>query len=149
MKKIFRHSFVIVLGVVLLTLHGCTKAIYVPVERTVTETVELRDTVIDVHISRDTIYVESSRDTVVTAETSIAEARAEYKLGVLSLRLNNKNVNLPAKIPYKIVTVEIPEIVEVEVEKPYVPKFYKTCYAIALAIIGLFGLRLLLKKWIG
>ena len=149
MKKVFRHSFVIVLGVVSLTLHGCTKAIYVPVERTVTETVELRDTVIDVHISHDTIYVESSRDTVVTAETSIAEARAEYKTGVLSLRLNNKSVNLPAKIPYKIVTVEIPEIVEVEVEKPYVPEVYKTCYAFALAVIGYFGLRLLLKKWIG
>lgn len=149
MSKVFRHNCIVVLGVALLTLHGCTKKVYVPVERTVTETVELRDTIIDLCISRDTIYVETSRDTVVFAETSVAEAEARYVDGSLSLKLNNKQVKVPAKVTEKTRTIKTPEIVEVEVEKPYVPKFYKTCFAIAIAIIAFFGLRLFVKKWIG
>lgn len=137
----FIHS--VVLGVSLLLLYGCTKAIYVPVERVVTKTVEKRDTIVLAKIERDTVRVVTHIDTVARAETNVAEAEASYSQGVLSLTLNNKNKHIPIKVEREIVTevVEIPKPFPVETPKPYTPKFYTFTFIISLIIVLIWVVR--------
>ena len=153
MKNVYTAIVPFFLSVSLLPLHGCTKAIYVPVERVVTQTITERDTTVLVRIERDTVRVSSDRDTVVRAETNVAEAEARYQKGMLSLRLNNKNVDLPAQTKVKIikVTETVPEPYPVEKPMPYVPKFYTTVYIISLIIVFVWVVHVIIKakKWIG
>lgn len=137
----FIHS--VVLGVSLLLLYGCTKAIYVPVERVVTKTVEKRDTIVLAKIERDTVRVVTHVDTVARAETYVAEAEASYSQGVLSLTLNNKNVEIPVEIDKEIVTVEVevPTPYPVEIPKPYTPKVYTFAFIISIIIVTFWVVR--------
>lgn len=118
-----------------------------------TQTVTERDTTVLVRIERDTVRVSSDRDTVVRAETNVAEAEARYQKGMLSLRLNNKNVDLPAQVKVRTIriTEKIPEPYPVEKPTPYVPKFYTTAYIISLIIVFIWVVRVIIKakKWIG
>jgi hypothetical protein len=97
-----------------------------------------RDTVIDVQLERENVYVQT-RDTIAHAETRYAAAKATLTRGRLALELRNKDTLIPINAKYKIKyqTDSIPYPVEVPViqKERYVPWYYKTLFWAALVII--------------
>lgn len=130
---------------------GCTKTVYVPVEKTTTVVKTERDTIVEVRLEKEVVHTKT-RDTVVTAETKYAEAVARWAGGEderLSLDLWNKDVKVPVET--KVVEVVIRDSVPYPVEVPvkvrerYVPWYYKIAWWAALACVALslFGVTLL------
>lgn len=107
------------LVVILLVLcsFACTKTVYVPVETVRTVTKTERDTVVQVKIERESVFVRT-RDTIARAETSVAEAEARVSDGKLALDLRNKDDPVDVKTKVEIIhTIDsIPYVVPTPIE---------------------------------
>lgn len=107
------------LVVILLVLcsFACTKTVYVPVETVRTVTKTERDTVVQVKIKRESVFVRT-RDTIARAETSVAEAEARVSGGQLALDLRNKDTTIAAETKVVVInTVDsIPYVVPTPIE---------------------------------
>lgn len=75
MKKISKVAFMLV-GIVLLVA-SCSRKIYIPVEKTVTVTETVRDTVVQVQLEKEYVKV-ITPDTTSTVETKYARSTATY-----------------------------------------------------------------------
>ena len=75
MKKISKVAFMLV-GIVLLVA-ACSRKIYIPVEKTVTVTETVRDTVVQVQLEKEYVKV-ITPDTTSTVETKYARSTATY-----------------------------------------------------------------------
>lgn len=118
MKSILKK--VLVLVVVVFMVAACNRKIYIPVEKTVTVTETVRDTVVQVNIKKE--YVKKiTPDTTSIVETKYARSTATYhgELGLLEHDIENKLDSIPIKIMYKNreVIKKIPTPYSVEVEK--------------------------------
>lgn len=124
---------------------------------TKTEYVEIvKDTTIYVEIEKEVIkeVIEQPKDTVSVLSTKYATSTAKINNNTLYHTLTNKNEKIPARIQYRdkiqtdsvILTKEIP--VEIEIEKPYIPKFmwYVTIYAALISGIIIMKIRNILFK---
>ena len=117
----------IVLAVVFVLLFvlfsGCTRRVYVPVERTTTVTEILRDTIVEVELKQihDTVTIEAlGRDTASYLENGTHFSRVTWKDGKLGHSLGtlpDASVKDTLKVKYIIVRDSIPYPVPVEVEK--------------------------------
>ena len=102
---------------------GCTRRVYVPVERTTTVTEILRDTVVTLRLKQvhDTVTIESlGRDTTSYLENGTHFSRATWKDGKLGHSLGtlpDASVKDTLQVKYVIVRDSIPYPVPVEVEK--------------------------------
>lgn len=102
---------------------GCTRRVYVPVERTTTVTEILRDTVVTLRLKQvhDTVTIESlGRDTTSYLENGTHFSRATWKDGKLGHSLGtlpDASVKDTLKVKYVIVRDSIPYPVPIEVEK--------------------------------
>lgn len=124
MKKISKVAFMLV-GIVLLVA-ACSRKIYIPVEKTVTVTETVRDTVVQVQLEKEYVKV-IIPDTTSTVETKYARSTATYhgQSGLLEHDIENKQDSIPVKVVYKDreVIKEVPAPYPVEVEKKVeVPK---------------------------
>lgn len=130
------------LVVILLVLcsFACTKTVYVPVETVRTVTKTERDTVVQVKIKRESVFVRT-RDTIARAETSVAEAEARVSGGQLALDLRNKDTTIAAETKVVVInTVDsIPYAVPtpIEVKVRYVPWYDKVIRWAGLAVLVL------------
>lgn len=130
------------LVVILLVLcsFACTKTVYVPVETVRTVIKTERDTVVQVKIERESVFVRT-RDTIARAETSIAEAEARVSAGQLALNLRNKDTTIVAETKVEIIhTIDsIPYVVPtpVEVKTRYVAWYDKVIRWAGLAVLVL------------
>lgn len=118
MKRILKKALMLV-GIVLM-IAACSRKIYIPVEKTVTVTETVRDTVVQVRIEKE--YVKNiTPDTTSTVETKYARSTATYhgESGLLEHDIENKQDSIPVKVVYKDKEVikEIPAPYPVEVEK--------------------------------
>lgn len=108
---------IIVISIVLLLLtNGCTKKVYVPIEKTVTIT--QRDTIVKVRIEHEYKVDTVGRDTTSVLETKYAVSTAKYdsKKGKLDHILENKSTDsIPIKIIVKEKVVKEPQPYSVEV----------------------------------
>ena len=102
---------------------GCTRRVYIPVERTTTVTEIVKDTVVEVilEVRKDTVTVEAAgRDTTSYLENGTHFSRATWKEGKLGHSLGTlPGASVKDTVPFKMVIVRdsIPYPVEVEVEK--------------------------------
>jgi hypothetical protein len=102
---------------------GCTRRVYVPVERTTTVTEIVKDTVVEVilEVRKDTVNVEAAgRDTTSYLENGTHFSRATWKDGKLGHSLGTlPGASVKDTVPVKMVIIRdsIPYPVEVEVEK--------------------------------
>lgn len=102
---------------------GCTRRVYVPVERTTTVTEIVKDTVVEVilEVRKDTVTVEAAgRDTTSYLENGTHFSRATWKEGKLGHSLGTlPGASVKDTVPVKMVIIRdsIPYPVEVEVEK--------------------------------
>lgn len=102
---------------------GCTRRVYVPVERTTTVTEIVKDTVVEVilEVKKDTVTVEAAgRDTTSYLENGTHFSRATWKDGKLGHSLGTlPGASVKDTVPVKMVIIRdsIPYPVEVEVEK--------------------------------
>lgn len=102
---------------------GCTRRVYVPVERTTTVTEIVKDTVVEVilEVRKDTVTVEAAgRDTTSYLENGTHFSRATWKEGKLGHSLGTlPGASVRDTVPVKMVIIRdsIPYPVEVEVEK--------------------------------
>lgn len=118
MKTILKKALIIT-GV-FLTISSCTRKIYIPVEKTVTKTETVRDTIVQVKIEKE--YVKNiTPDTTSTVETKYARSTATYHgdTGILEHDIENKEDSIPVKVVYtdKEVIKEVPAPYPIEVEK--------------------------------
>lgn len=118
MKSILKKALML-MGIVLM-IAACSRKIYIPVEKTVTVTETVRDTVVQVQIEKE--YVKNiTPDTTSTVETKYARSTATYhgQSGLLEHDIENKQDSIPVKVVYKDKEVikEIPAPYPVEVEK--------------------------------
>lgn len=143
------YAYLILLG------HGCTKKVYVPVEKTTTVTVTKRDTIVSVRLDKEIVRVTSTKDTAAYAETKYAEAKALWcgDSETLSLYLRNKTSDIPVKVEYvevnRIDSVPVPYPVEKVVELQYVAwydKVGRVCLILLMCVIAFFILRSKLWK---
>lgn len=134
-RKIFHTLFFVGLFSTL-TLFGCTKTVYVPVERERDTIAESRDTLIHTPIPFESSHVETD-DTTTTAETSFAIATASVSNdGTLTLDLQNKDAFVPvmSKVHYVLTTVTTPMIQPVEVIKK---ERYVAWYDKVIRVLGI------------
>lgn len=102
---------------------GCTRKVYVPVERTTTVTEILKDTVVELHLDtvRDTVTVEAAgRDTTSYIENGTHFSHASWKDGKLGHSLGTlpgAKLKDTLKVRTVIIRDSIPYPVPVEVEK--------------------------------
>lgn len=137
------------LVVILLVLcsFACTKTVYVPVETVRTVTKTERDTVVQVKIERESVFVKT-RDTIARAETCVAEAEARVSDGQLALDLRNKGTPVDVKTKVEIIhTIDsIPYVVPtpIEVKVRHVAWYDKVIRWAGLAVLVLsaFGITL-------
>ena len=118
MKSILKKALMLV-GIVLM-ITACSRKIFIPVEKTVTVTETVRDTVVQVQIEKE--YVKSiTPDTTSTIETKYACSTATYhgESGLLEHNIENKQDCIPVKVVYKDkeIVKEVPAPYPVEVEK--------------------------------
>lgn len=123
-----RKMWLIILGVLAFVVmfvcfSGCTRKVYVPVERTTTVIETVRDTVVEVSLKevRDTVTVETGgRDTLSCLSNGIAYSFASVEGGRLGHSLGIlPGAKVKDTIPVKLVHIidSIPYAVPVEVEK--------------------------------
>ena len=102
---------------------GCTRRVYVPVDRTTTVTEILRDTVVELKLKQvhDTATIETlGRDTASYLENGTHFSRATWKDGKLGHSLGtlpDASVKDTLKVKYVIIRDSIPYPVPMEVEK--------------------------------
>lgn len=138
-----------------LVLASCTKTVYVPVETVRTVVKEERDTIIKIRPPDETQTV-TTADTVATAETSLARARAEVSSGLLTLDLRNKRDSIPVQTKvisvYKTDSVAYPVEVPVEIKVRSVTWYDKVIRWICVGVLGLsfFGITIfdIRKLWV-
>ena len=124
---------------------ACTKTVYVPVETVRTVTKTERDTVVQVRIERESVFVKT-RDTIARAETSLAEAEARVSAGQLALDLRNKDTTVAAETKIVVInTVDsIPYAVPtpIEVKERYVAWYDRVIRwaGLAVLILSAFGI---------
>ena len=138
----------IFLTIVILAFYGCSTQKYLPASNI---KIVSKDSLV-VHTELVSVAIPLESHTIVTPtkkshlETSVAESDAEIdSLGLLHHTLTNKKDSIKTKIQYvdKIVyrdSVDVREV-PVEVEVPYVPKFYKFTFA----FFGIFVLSVIVK----
>lgn len=123
-----RKLLLIILGAVAFVLmfvmfSGCSRKVYVPVERTTTVYETLRDTLIEVELKevRDTVTVETlGGDTLSYLSNDLAYSFASIEGGKLGHSLGVRpgtKVWLPVQMPFIHIIDSIPYPVTVEVEK--------------------------------
>lgn len=138
-----------------LVLASCTKTVYVPVETVRTVVKETRDTIIKIRPPNEAQMV-TTADTVATAETSLARARAEVSKGLLTLGIRNKRDSIPVQTKvitvYKTDSVAYPVEVPVEIKVRTVTWYDKVIRWICVGVIGLslFGITIfdIRKLWV-
>lgn len=102
---------------------GCTRKVYIPVERTTTVTEFLRDTVVELKLKqvRDTVTIDAlGKDTASYLEDGTHFSRATWKGGKLGHSLGtlpNASVKDSMKVKHIFIRDSIPYPVPVEVEK--------------------------------
>lgn len=102
---------------------GCSRKVYVPVERTTTVTEFLRDTVVEVRLKEvhDTVTIEAEgRDTTSYLENGTHFSHATWKDGKLGHSLGtlpDASIKDSMKVKHIIIRDSIPYPVQVEVEK--------------------------------
>ena len=135
------------LVVILLVLcsFACTKTVYVPVETVRTVTKTERDTVVQVKIKRESVFVRT-RDTIARAETSIAEAEARVSGGQLALDLRNKDTTIAAET--KVVVINTVDSIPYAVPTPIEVKIRSVAWydkvirwaGLAVLVLSAFGI---------
>ena len=111
------------LAVMSVCFSGCTRRMYVPIERTTTVTEVVRDTVVEVRLRvvRDTVTIEAQgRDTTSYLESGTHYSYATWKNGELGHSLGTlpgASVKDTMKVKLVIIRDSIPYMVPVEVEK--------------------------------
>lgn len=118
MKSILKKALILV-GIAFM-IAACSRKICIPVEKTVTVTETVRDTVVQVQIEKE--YVKNiTPDTTSVVETKYARSIATYhgESGLLEHGIENKQDNIPVKVVYKDKEIikEVPAPYPVEVEK--------------------------------
>ena len=131
----------------ILAFYGCSSQKYLPSSNI---KIVSKDSLV-VHTELVSVAIPNESHSIITKskshlETSVAESDASIdSLGMLHHTLTNKKDSIKTKIQYvdKIVyrdSVEVREV-PVEVEVPYVPKFYKFTFA----FFGIFVLSVIVK----
>lgn len=134
----------IIILTILLFFCGCSPVKQVPVHHYEKDTVKiievLRDTVVVVQTEKE--YIEkTTNDTTSVLNTKYATSRASIKNNQLHHSLEQKKVDIPTKVVYKdkikevVKYEETEKVVEVIVEKPYIPTWCWCiiCYAVLMA----------------
>ena len=122
-KLILGIALAVVFVLLFVLCSGCTRRVYVPVERTTTVTEILRDTVIELKLKQvhDTVTIEAlGSDTASYLENGTHFSRASWKDGKLGHSLGtlpDATVKDTLQVKYVIVRDSIPYPVPVEVEK--------------------------------
>ena len=117
MKRALFTTFIV------LSLCGCSKKIYIPVETKVTVKETVRDTVVNVRLEKEYVK-EITPDTASTVETRYAKSTAMWHGDSRTLEhaIENKVDSIPVRIQYVDREVEVkkptPCPVEVPVEVP-------------------------------
>lgn len=131
-------------SLILFIMVSCSPVKQVPVHHYQKDTIKitevLRDTVVVVKTEKE--YIEkTTNDTTSVLNTKYATSRASVKNNQLHHSLEQKKVDIPTKIVYKdkikeVVKYEEKEkVVEVIVEKKYIPQWcwWVICYAVLMA----------------
>ena len=134
----------LVLIVVGLSFICCSPVKQVPIHHYQKDTIKitevLRDTVVVVKTEKE--YVEkTTKDTVSVLNTQFATSTAKVSNNQLFHSLQQKKVEIPTKVVYKdkvrevVKYEEVEKVVEVIVEKPYIPTWCWCiiCYAVLMA----------------
>lgn len=122
-KLIVGIAVAIVFVLLFVCFSGCTRRVYVPVERTTTVTEFLRDTVVEVRLKEvhDTVTIEAlGKDTTSYLETGTHFSHATWKDGKLGHSLGtlpDASIKDTMKVKHIIIRDSIPYPVQVEVEK--------------------------------
>lgn len=137
----------------ILLISACSTPRYVPVE-TKTDSIYV-EKIIE---RKDTIFIDIPKesyaqvaDTLSHLETSVACSEASIQEGRLHHSITNKPITLKKEIVYtdKVIEVEkrveVPVIKEVEVERRYVPKYYKAINMLFWSLIGMFVIFIMFK----
>ena len=144
----------IIILTILLFFCGCSPVKQVPVHHYQKDTIKitevLRDTVVVVQTEKE--YIEkTTNDTTSVLNTKYAKSTASIKNNQLHHSLEQKKVDIPTRIVYKdkikevVKYEEVEKVVEVVVEKKYIPQWcwWVICYA-ALTI-GVIITRIVIK----
>ena len=122
-KLILGIALAVVFVLLFVLCSGCTRRVYVPVERTTTVTEILRDTVVELKLKQvhDTVTIEAlGRDTASYLENGTHFSRATWKDGKLGHSLGtlpDASVKDSLQVKHIIIRDSIPYPVPVEVEK--------------------------------
>ena len=122
-KLIIGIVMAVVFVLLFVLFSGCTRRVYVPVERTTTITEVLRDTVVELKLKqvRDTITIEAlGKDTASYLENGTHFSRASWKNGKLGHSLGTlpeASVVDTLQVKHIIIRDSIPYPVTIEVEK--------------------------------
>ncbi len=122
-KLVFGIIAAVVFVLLFVCFSGCTRRVYVPVERTTTVTEFLRDTVVEVRLKEvhDTVTIEAEgRDTTSYLENGTHFSHATWKDGKLGHSLGtlpDASIKDSMKVKHIIIRDSIPYPVQVEVEK--------------------------------
>ena len=141
-------------SLILFIMVSCSPVKQVPVHHYQKDTIKitevLRDTVVVVKTEKE--YIEkTSNDTTSVINTKYAKSTAKIKDNQLFHSLEQKKVDIPTKVVYKdkikevVKYQEVEKVVEVIVEKKYIPQWcwWVICYA-ALTI-GVIITRIVIK----
>lgn len=136
-----------------LLISACSTPRYIPVESK-TDSIYVERIV----ERKDTVYLdipkESSAqvaDTLSHLETSVAYSDAAIEGGRLRHSITNKDIQLKKEIIYKDKVVEVekrvevPVIKEVEIEKKYIPKYYKTINMLFWGLVSFFVIFIIVR----
>lgn len=122
-KLIIGIAVAIVFVLLFVCFSGCSRKVYVPVERTTTVTELLRDTVVEVRLKEvhDTVTIETEgRDTTSYLENGTHFSHVTWKDGKLGHSLGtlpDASIKDTMKVKHIIIRDSIPYPVQVEVEK--------------------------------
>lgn len=122
-KLILGIALAVVFVLLFVLCSGCTRRVYVPVERTTTVTEILRDTIVEVELKqvRDTVTVETAgKDTTSYLQNGHSYSYASIEGGKLGHSLGTLpgiKIKDTLKVKHVIIRDSIPYPVPVEVEK--------------------------------
>lgn len=129
---------------ILLILVSCSPVKQVPVHHYEKDTIKitevLRDTVVITQTEKE--YIEKiTNDTTSVLNTKYAKSTASIRNNQLHHSLEQKKVDIPTRVVYKdkikevVKYQEVEKVVEVVVEKKYIPQWcwWVICYAVLMA----------------
>ena len=122
-KLILGIALAVVFVLLFVLCSGCTRRVYVPVERTTTVTEILRDTIVELELKQvhDTVTIEAlGRDTASYLENGTHFSRATWKDGKLGHSLGtlpDAKLKDTLKVKHVIIRDSIPYPVPVEIEQ--------------------------------